>query len=204
LTKVDDLLDRGVALKRSGNLKGAKDCYLKALETDPYNIMVFISLGKTAHLLKEQELAVRCYLSATHLQLAPIEKSIVENRLPMHLKFQYDTFASKELSQLPKKSAFVIFLDSNTPKHIAHSVIDLSPQTLNDVPQLKPYVEIYSSDILGNGSYNQTLKKWGLTTVDQREKEEQVYIPFGRNFLIKQLQWEKLSRNDVLNIYLNY
>jgi tetratricopeptide (TPR) repeat protein len=201
MSTLDQLLDRGVALKRLGDLEGAKDCYIKALDIDPFNMMTYISLGKTAHLLKAQDLAVRCYLASTHLQLAPIEKSINENRLPMHLKVQYDIFPQDILKQLPRKSAFVIFIDPNTPRHIAHSIIDLSPKTLNENPHLKAYCEVYHAHILGNGTHDETLKKWGLTSSNQIETDEQIYIPFGRNFLVQELQWDNLSRNDVLNIY---
>lgn len=198
---LDQLLDKGVALKRAGNLERARDCYIKALEIDPYNMMTYISLGKVAHLLKDQDLAVRSYLASTHLQLAPIEKSINENNLPFHLKVQYDAFPREVLSSLPKKSAFVIYLDSNTPRHIAHSIIDLSPSILSEYPELLPYAEIYRSHIYGNGTHDQVLQKYGLTLKEQIEKDEKFYLPFGRNFLIQELQWDELSRDDVINIY---
>lgn len=201
MSALNNLLDRGVALKRAGDLEGAKEIYLKALEIDPTNMMTYISLAKTAHLLKSQNLAVRCYLASTHLQLAPIERSIQQNNLPMHLKLQFDTFPPDILSQLPRKSAFVIYIDPNTPRHVAHTLIDLTPELLSKNPNLKSYSEVYHSHILGNGTHERTLQKWGLTPSDQIGFDEQIYIPYGREFLIQELQWDKISRDDVLNIY---
>nr|WP_144925405.1 hypothetical protein [Paenibacillus bovis] len=203
MTTVNQLLDQGVALKRAGNLQGAKDCYIKAIEMDPFNMMTYISLGKTAHLLKAQDLAIRCYLASTHLQLAPIEKGIKENNLPMHLKVQYDNFPQNIFTQLPKRSAFVIFIDPNTPRHVAHSILDLSPKIINENPQLKAYSEVYHAHILGDGTHDTTLRKWGLTSANQIETDEKIYIPQGRNFLIQELNWNKLSNGDVLGLYFS-
>jgi tetratricopeptide (TPR) repeat protein len=74
--EVEQVIAEGVKLKRAGDLKGALNCYLRAVDLDPMNSNVFISVGKTAHLLKEQNLAARSYLAAVHLMLAPIEKVI--------------------------------------------------------------------------------------------------------------------------------
>ncbi|USK48031.1 hypothetical protein LIT38_15775 [Bacillus sp. CMF12] len=198
---LDQLLDKGVRLKRSGNLEGARDCYIDAIKIDPYNMMTYISLGKTAHLLKLQGLAVRSYLAAAHLQLAPIEKGINENNLPIHLRAQYDSFPKEILASLPSNSAFTIYIDPNTPRHIAHSVIDLTPSTVRDNPKLIPYAEIYHAHILGDGTHATVLNKYGLTQSDQINQDEQVYMPFGRNFMIQELQWDKLDRQDVANFY---
>lgn len=201
MTTIEQLLDQGVALKRAGDLQGAKDSYIKAIEKDPFNMMTYISLGKTAHLLKAQDLALRCYLASTHLQLAPIEKSFGENNLPLHLKVQYESFPKDLLKELPKKSAFVIFIDPNTPRHVAHSYLDLSPTIVKENPQLKAYSEVYDAHILGAGTYDQTLQKWGLTSANQIETDEEIYIPQGRNFLIQEINWNKLSNHNVLDLY---
>jgi tetratricopeptide (TPR) repeat protein len=198
---LDELTSKGDALKRAGDLEGAKDCYMQALDIDPFNRMTYIHLGKIAHLLKAQDLAVRCYLASLHLELAQIEKDIHDHSLPIHLQVQYDTIPEDILDQLPQKSAFIIFADSDVPRLIAHSIIDLSPKALNVNPQLKAYSDIYNAELLEDGAHDETLGKWGLTSSDETNTDEEVYIPFGQNFLLDALQWDQLSRNDVLNIY---
>lgn len=198
---VDSLLDKGVSFKRAGDLEGAKNCYIEALERDPKNMMTYISLGKTAHLLKQQNLAVRSYLASTHLQLSPIEKAIQSNNLPMHLSFQYDSFPKELLATLPKKSAFTIFIDVNTPRHVAHSLVDLSPVMLKENPGLSQFADIYHAHILGDGSHNRVLQRYGITANDQIETDEKIYIPYGRKFLIEELKWNQLSNQNVMDIY---
>lgn len=127
-----------------GDLEGAKACYIKALEMDSTNMMTYISLGKIAHLLK-QHLAVRSYLASTHLQIGPNEKAINENNLPLHLQIQYNVFPEEILASLPRKSAFTIFIDPNTPRHVAHSLVDLNPEVLAGNPQIAPLAEIYQA-----------------------------------------------------------
>ncbi|ALS74961.1 hypothetical protein AUC31_06850 [Planococcus rifietoensis] len=200
--QVDQLLDRGVALKRSGNLEGARDCYIEALNADPTNMNVYLSLGKTAHLLRQQNLAIKCYLAFCHLMLSPIEKGIRQNNLPLHLKIQYEQLPLDALASLPKKSAFAIFMDTNTPRHLAHSLFDLSDQTLNSHPHLKPYSKIYDAHILGDGSHSRILQSFGLTASDQLATDEDIYIPAGQNFLLEEIQWSKIESTDVIDIYL--
>jgi hypothetical protein len=198
---VNRLIDKAIYFKRDGNFEGAKNCYIEAIELDPYNMMTFIALGKTAHLTNNQGLAVRCYLASTHLQLSPIEKAIHENNLPIHLKFQYENISKELISSLPKKSAFTIYIDPNTPRHMAHSLIDLSEDTLSEYPQLVPYAAVYKAHILGNDTHDLTLQNLGLSTSNQIETDQDIYIPHGRDFLIKELKWEKISSNNVLDIY---
>ncbi|MDR6121342.1 tetratricopeptide (TPR) repeat protein [Bacillus sp. SLBN-46] len=203
MSNVKQLLDKAVSYKRAGNLESAKNCYIEAVDLDPYNMMTYISLGKTAHLLKNQNLAVRSYLAATHIQLSPIEKAINENNLPMHLRFQYEGFPKDLLASLPKKSAFTIFIDVNTPRHLAHSVVDLSVSTLKENPQLVPYSEVYRAHILGNGTHDSVLQRFALTSSDQIENDENVYIPYGRKFVLSELKWDKIHSNNVLDLYFS-
>ncbi|SFT00757.1 hypothetical protein [Paenibacillus sp. 453mf] len=195
------LLDRGVTLKRQGDLEGARDCYIQALKEDPTEMMIYINLGKVAHLLKSQDLAIRSYLAAAHLQVSPVEIAIEQNSLPIHLKIHYDNFPKAILDQLPRKSGFIIFIDSNTPRHAAHSLIDLSSEAMRNNPQLTTFAEVYNAHIFGNGQHEEVLLKHGISINDQISSDEENYIPLGREFFIDKLKWESLHRNDVLNLY---
>lgn len=199
--QVDQLLDKGVALKRNGDLEGAKNCYIDALNIDETNMNTYLSLGKTAHLLKHQNLAIKCYLAFSHLMVSPIEKAIKQNNLPLHLKIQFDQIPEHAFASLPKQSAFAIYMDTNTPRHVAHSLIDLSEQTLNKNSNLKPYSKIYYAHILGDGSHNSVLQNFGLTASNQIAMDEDVYIPAGQEFLVSNIEWNKIASTNVLDIY---
>ncbi|AIF45552.1 tetratricopeptide repeat protein [Virgibacillus sp. SK37] len=200
--EVEHFITEGVRLKRAGDLEGALNCYLQAVDLNPTNMKVFISLAKTAHLLKRQNLAARCYLSATHLMLEPIEKVIDSpEKLPDYLRMAYGEFLEEQLQQLPRKSAFAILLDSNTPRHTAHTMIDLSPDILENRSDLKPFSEIYRASILGDGSYGSILNQYGYTSDDQMKVEKEIYIPAGQKFLMTDLKWDQIESQDVIDIY---
>lgn len=198
---LDQLLQKGVRLKRAGDLEGAKKCYIDALEINPHHHMAYIGLGKVAYLLRNRNLALRSYLCAVHLQLSPIEKRINENNLPFHLKIQYESFPKNILMNLPKKSAFTIFIDPNTPRHIAHSLIDLEPEMFADKPYLEPYANIYRAHIHGDGTHDSVLQNYGMTSTMQIEGDENLYIPCGREFILDELKWNSLSNTNVLELY---
>lgn len=201
LNTVEEFIDKGVSLKRSGKFKEAMDCYIKALDIDPQNMKTYISLGKTAHLLNNQDLAIKCYLAATHILLSPIDEEIQQNKLPLYLEVQYNAFPKDILASLPKKSAFAIFIDSNTPRHTAHSIVDLDASFIKQNPGLVPYSDIYRSHILGDGNYDEVLSKYGLTTTNQMNYDEEFYIPIGRSFNIDHIKWDKLSQLNVVDLY---
>jgi tetratricopeptide (TPR) repeat protein len=199
--KLAQFLDRGADLKRQGYLKEAMDCYIQALKVDPEEMSVYLGLGKVAHLLKYQDLAVRSYLSFAHLQVGPIEDAILKDLLPPEFQALYDTFPKDVLSELPKKSAFALFFDPNTPRHIAHSLIDLSPDTMRSKPELVPYAEVYHAHIYNNGTYETILKRHGLTFDDQTRIDKETYIPYGQYFLLGNIKWDMLSSKDVIRLY---
>ncbi|MBU9674958.1 tetratricopeptide repeat protein [Planococcus sp. CP5-4] len=201
--QVSQLLSRGITLKRSGDLEGAQKCYIEALNIEPTNLEIFLSIGKTAHLQKNQNLAVKCYLAFNHLMISPIEKAIQQNDLQVPLKNFYDSMPAHSLNSLPKHSAFTIFTDKNTPKHIAHSLIDLSESALETNPHLRPYSKIYHALISGDGSYNNVLQDLKLSAENHMAIDEDIYIPFGRNFLIDEIQWDKIESTNVLEIYFS-
>ena len=130
MNTIQQFMDRGGMHKRNGDFYAEKDCFVKALELDPLDMTIYVNLAKVAHLLKAQTLAIICYLAATHLQLAPIEQSIYENNLPKYLENQYNAFPKEIEKNLPAKSGFVIYIDINLPRHVAHSILDLSQSNL--------------------------------------------------------------------------
>lgn len=201
MTAVDQLITNAVSFKRQGKFEEAKQCYIDILEDNPHDLMSYVGLGKIAHLLNDQELAINCYVAAAHLQIAPVKKSIEENSLPLHLKLQYDQIPADVMKQLPHESAFIILIDANTPRHLAHSLVDLTEEFVAAKPGLKMYSEIYRSHILGDGSYQATLTKWDITQDHQIEMDETFYLIQGREFLIKYLKWGQLDSMDVLSLY---
>lgn len=197
---VNELLDKGVSLKRQGDFYGAKACYVEALKRDPSNIMIYISLGKIAYLLRDEVLSINCYLASMHLQLFSVENHLKRETLPFQLEIQLNSLSQIELESLPRRCAFIILIDPNTPNHIAHAVLDFS-HVLVELYELNPYIEIYHAKIAGNGTYERLLKKYKLTTSDEMDKLNSMYYPYGQNYLLNNIQWNQISSSDVVNIY---
>ena len=180
---VGDLLNEGVALKREGKFDEARHRYMEALKLDPANPMTYISLGKIAYLSGKSEFAISCYIAAMHIELAIIEAQMQDGNLSPELNAMYSQFTEEELAKFPKQSAFVVFLDTNTPRHLAHAMFDINQDLLDSVLEQEPsiliYADVYRAHILGDGSYENALASHELTPQEQMEKDESFYIPFG-------------------------
>lgn len=199
--EVSYLLQQGVQMKREGLLNESKENYVKAIDLDPRNMNAFMALGKTSYLLNERSLSVLCYLAIMHLNLFHTEKAIIENNLPIPLRMQYENFHEEDIAKLPRKSAFTLYTDTNTPRHLGHSIIDLAPEILQEMEGLHVFAEIYHAHIYGNGSYNRLVDDYNVTPQQQLEIDEKVYIPNGVEFLLNNIKWDDLESDHVIDIY---
>lgn len=204
---VGDLLNEGVALKREGKFDEARHRYMEALKLDPANAMTYISLGKIAYLSEKSEFAISCYIAAMHIELAIIEAQIQEGNLSPELNAMYSQFTEDELAKFPRQSAFVVFLDTNTPRHLAHAMFDINPVLLDSVLEKEPsvpvFAAIYRAHILGDGTYDEVLLQHKMTAQEQMAKDESFYIPFGRGFLMDHIKWDALSSLNVIDLYFS-
>lgn len=204
---VGDLLNEGVALKREGKFDEARHRYMEALKLDPANAMTYISLGKIAYLSEKSEFAISCYIAAMHIELAIIEAQIQEGNLSPELNAMYSQFTEDELAKFPRQSAFVVFLDTNTPRHLAHAMFDINPVLLDSVLEKEPsvpvFAAIYRAHILGDGTYDEVLLQHKMTAQEQMAKNESFYIPFGRGFLMDHIKWDALSSLNVIDLYFS-
>lgn len=203
---VEELLDEGVTLKRQGEFDAAIKAYEAAINIDPAYTMSYMSLGKVAYLAGKHDLAIRSYLAAMHLELATVEEQIANNALPEDLMIMKSSvFTTDQLGQLPARSAFIIFLDSNTPRHFAHAFIDLNPNLLEsvkkDVPEIDGFVELYYAQILGDGSHQEIINQGKVNVNEQMQVEESIYIKTGQDLFFNYIRWEYVGSKDVLSLY---
>lgn len=202
LTRVrNEMLKKGSHLMKSGALEAAKATFLEALKADPLYKLTYAYLGNTAYLLNQQGLAVRSYLALTHLQLYAVENNIRENTLSEKFQEYYDKFPKEELEKLPLESAFIIYLDGHITRQIAHAMIDLKKGQMEEKPEFVPYAEAYRAQLAGDGSFESVLEKHNITKEQYGKTERYTYVPFGQKFLLKEIDWDKIFRNDVVNIY---
>ncbi|MEI3607707.1 hypothetical protein SPD48_18645 [Pseudogracilibacillus sp. SE30717A] len=94
-----------------------------------------------------------------------------------------------------------LYTDTNTPRHLGHSIIDLAPEILQEMEGLHVFAEIYHAHIYGNGSYNRLVDDYNVTPQQQLEIDEKVYIPNGVEFLLNNIKWDDLESDHVIDIY---
>jgi hypothetical protein len=92
-------------------------------------------------------------------------------------------------------------MDENTPKHVAHTMIDLSPDILENISDLISFIEIYRASILGDGSYGEILNQYGYTSDDHMKIEKEIYLPAGQKFLLTDLKWDQIDSPSVVDMY---
>lgn len=197
----EELLKRALSFKKAGAYEAAKATCFQALQVDPLHKITYVHLGNIAYLLGQQSLAVRSYLALTHLQLYSIENHLIDNTLTDKFKKYYDEFPKEELDKLPLHSAFVIYLDGFITRQVAHAMIDLTKERREANQELEPYIEIYKAVISEDPDGAQLLDKYNLDEAQISEAEKKHYIPFGQQFLLHEIDWDKIFRNDVINIY---
>lgn len=195
------LLKKAIAFKKAGAYEAAKASCFQALEVDPTYKITYVHLGNIAYLMGQQNLAVRSYLALTHLQLYAIENHLIDGTLTDKFKNYYDEFPKEELDKLPLHSAFVIYLDGFITRQIAHAMIDLSKERKEANAPLEPFIEVYRAVISEDPYGALLLDKYDLDEKKIYAIEKKHYIPFGQKFLINEIDWDKIFRDDVVNIY---
>lgn len=195
------LLKKAISFKKAGAFEAAKATCLQALQADPTHKITYVHLGNIAYLMGHQSMAVRSYLALTHLQLYSIENHLIDGTLTDKFKKYYEEFPKEKLDELPLHSAFVIFLDGFITRQVAHAMIDLNKEQREKRPELEPYIDIYKAVISEDPNGAQLLDKYELDEAKINEAEKKHYIPFGQQFLLSEIDWDKIFRNDVINIY---
>jgi len=194
------LLRQGLERKRSGALKDAKEIYMQALRLDPCDIQAYISMGKVSYLLGQREDSIRSYLAAIHLQIFTRENFEDASSI-RQINHRYDQLDSDIKELLPMKSATVILEDANTPRNIAHSVLDLDDtEPLSQSAQ--GHSQIYHSQLAGNGTFNDTLTILNVTE-EEFDATEYDYLSVGKQILLDHINWKQINDVNVAKIYFS-
>lgn len=191
VTAVTQLVDDGVAKKRSGDYRGVKESYYKAIQIDPTQRMSYYSLAKICYLLGEKEESIANYLRSAHISipaLAEVISSNANSRRAFEDQFRQLPSDIRSTLQTTHKYAAYLLADPDTPCHVAHAILDLG----NDTPvtgDLTKHIAAYKRVLSGDS------KELDYSI------EDQTYRLVGIGFLLNNLRWDKLGDRDVLNIY---
>lgn len=210
MNRIDNILNAGVARKRAGDLKGAKEIYIEALKLDPYYPMTYISIGKVCYLLREQSISFMAYLASMHLQIYTREQRLqgkIISSDPMAdimdnmNEEQYNSLSPQIKKILPRKSGLVILQGPNTPRHIAHTLFDLDERALNQNNNVAVFSQIYRAQLAGNNTYESKLMSLGKTESEYNDFDEEFYSTHGKFILLDNIKWDKIESREVLDIY---
>ena len=204
--QVNHLLNEGSKHITKQAFEAAIKAYEEAISIDPNHIMTYTQLGQAAYLVGKHDQAIRSYLAAMHLELAKIEEQIDTNQLPGELMVMKSSiFTTEQLDKLPARSAFLIFIDPNIPRHFAHAFIDLNPNFLQslrkDIPKIESHIKAYEAQLIDGNTYLDTLSEHDLTAQEHMQLEESVYVRMGQDLLLNYIRWEYIGSSDVQALY---
>jgi hypothetical protein len=183
----DDYQELGFQRKRNGDFPGSKQAYYKAIQLNPYDPMAYYGLAKTCYVANDRLEAIVNYVSAMHLRVAIIINEIHSQSDTMY-KYQR-TILEANLNNSPgvledirkrHPDADAIFYDHNTPMHLAHALIDFSPQ-FSKSPKIAEHIDIYRKGMMG-------MKLDFDINID-----DQIYLPVGQMFSLDNLLWKQIK-----------
>jgi tetratricopeptide (TPR) repeat protein len=185
----------GLQHKRQGNYVKSQKAYHKAIELNYTDSMAYYALAKTYYLSGNVTKALRNYLCTMHLSLNFMIDAVDSPGDPQRIQFQRqmletqnDKSAIDGIRQI-HPYADLIFLDDNTPRHIAHVLVDLPPS-------------IPKSSIIGEYIQTYKLSLQGMTGIQiDYDFDYQHYLPIGRIFALDNIQWISINRDNPYQVY---
>lgn len=205
MSKVNELREQAVALKRAGKYDEAIKLYSEALKEDNSSfdaLHTYYGLAKLAYLMDDPSYAIRAYLAAVHIELCHVEKDMAAGTMPQEVKEALRQIPREAVEQLPHPAAGVIYFDRDKPRHIAHAFMDFNEEFLAHSDTNPKYVAAYKAQLRGDGSYESVLVEHGITDEEVHAAEMQFYWPFGARFLMQNgIDWSRLSSDAVFEIY---
>lgn len=186
---------------KKNELKRAKIALIKAIKLSPTSSPLYMLLGNTYYLLEDKLNAIKCYLSAIHIQISTFTKMQTATFSTM-LNIKYEKAPEEIRDLLPCKEGMIIYEDSSIPSHIAHAYIDINPATPLD-PIVRECSKIYKKHLLTKKSIKELMATSNICYEDYLEFNESHYIILGRELVIDNLKWDSIDSKDVLKLYFS-
>lgn len=190
--------DSAIKAKREKNFDLALEYYEKIFLSEGFSENLLRAIGKIYYLKGDHNHAIKCYLAATHLSLYSDYQQYQQGDVRIRQALQQ--IPETLVNQFPHPIGALLLFDENSPRHIAHALLDRE-NTYQEMPEFRPFAEIYYSYLLGDGSHVSTLQKYNLTQNDLLAFEKEHYMNIGFQFLINAIQWTEIENTNVLELY---
>jgi len=204
------ILNQGVQMKRERRYVEAVSLYMQAIELAPTEAICYYSLAKTYYLINQWELSVLNYLRSKHQELRETwKKYIADPHFSQLANTVRETTSQDTLTFLDAihPIAFFMLLDSNTSNHLGHALLDANWQNSESNQEIQNILIKFRKKLPEHiNHYHRSLAGESISSdKNDMDIEEQVYVPIGKEFILRNLHWRKLdSSDDVREIYRNF
>jgi tetratricopeptide (TPR) repeat protein len=190
----EELIQLGVEAKRRGNFGDAQKLYREAVEVAPDYLHGYYALGKLQYILGNREESILNYTVAAHIHVSTNAAQDFDEHIAQSKKSILSQFPEDLVGHFSSVHPYGILLliDNNTPRHLAHSLIDLQEQA-DYPPALRVEINAYRDSISGKA----------FQQLDP-ELEDGMYHAYGADYLLSHIRWESIGKhpsNDVARLY---
>ncbi len=189
-----DLIDRGVEAKRNKQYQEAERHYIEATELAPWYLHSYYALGKLNYLANKQEASLLNYTVATHLQLGLRPAQMLNEGIQRSTESTLSEYPVSLITQVRSlhPHADLLLCDNNTPRHLGHSLIDLSLSD-NALPEIHQAAQAYRQSISG-----------GFFAQMDIELDKGLYFLAGVSYLLQHIQWDRVGKYPAEDVYRLY
>ncbi|WP_317310380.1 hypothetical protein [Clostridium thermobutyricum] len=177
-------------IKRN-NLSKAKLALSKSLAINSELHDTYTLIGDIYFLENKKEAALNYYKASMHLLvLSSINVSsneIIDNK--------FYSLSKDVQNLLPSKYAQYLLNESTISYHVGHALLN----NLNFIE----YEKVYREALITKLTLETILYRHNLSSEPYLEYRNSTLIPLGRNYLIKNINWDLIFSNNVHDIYIN-
>lgn len=190
----EELIQLGVNAKRAHKYDEALRFYESAQQVAPWYLHVYYALGKIHYLKNDKAQSLLSYTIAAHLHLGLGPAINLDPRMNSHRKTMLASYPQPVVDLLHTfhPEADLLVLDTNTPRHLGHSLTDLDLDG-GTASELHQEAQAYRQSI--SGSFYAQLHP---------ELEEGFYHWAGVYYLLFHIKWEEVGRCPAQDVYRLY
>lgn len=186
-------------LIKKGQYKKAKVALIKSVKFDKLSDINFALLGDVYYLLEDRDNAIKAYLAYTHLQINKFTR-VHSATLSTLLNVRYNRLEPEVRELLPCKEGMIVYEDNSISSNIAHAYVDLDIGEKPD-PIVKECSKIHKNHIITRKPIKDLMHKSNLCFEDYNSFNNSHYILIGRELLLSNIDWTRITSNEVIKIY---
>ena len=174
----------------------AKQCFKRALEMEGPHAELLLHIGKHFYLTGNYKRALDYYVASAHQAVCEDERSCDEQEKI------YDELPIYAQLDLQSSIAVILIEDRRYIINTAYALIAHLNELENNTSRSN-YEVAYYAQLLDDGSLTYTLLSKGLNQEKLDYFHDGLALEVGLDYLVKNIQWNKLDDIDVLDYYVH-